>query len=69
MVNINFPLGKELRSIEYELLDWEELPCANALVDWVNMAIRLTWGDDSVTWVTWRNPSYWEEEGLRFCGR
>jgi len=68
MIYEELPFGQELCKIEYELLDWEEPPSPVAVVDGVAMAVCFQWSDLSSTRVTWRNPSYWEEEGLRFGG-
>jgi len=66
VIRSDFPVGQELIRIEYELFDWGERPSPEASVDDVAMAVRLEWGDSSEVRVTWRNPAYWEDEGLLF---
>jgi len=68
METASFPVGQELQKVKYELFDWEEQPSSVALVDDIATAVCLQWGDLSEVRITWRNPSYWEEEGLDFGG-
>ena len=63
-----YPIGQGLWKVEYELLFFEEFPSASAVIDDVAMAVRLIWADGAVIRIGWRNPAYWEDEGLLFDG-